>query len=204
MICATVVAMTRTAATADLAVRDRVLGATVRCLSENGYAATTTRRVAEIAGVSQGALQHYFPSKGSLVEAAMDLVMTQLLEDTVARSSSGGSEDDRAEALIDLIWEIHTRPITPAVLELFNVARTDAKLARCVADVVTVGMGAITAIAQEALPTYAVRPGFADFVQIAMATVRGTVIVAAIPGAEGAHPSWPTVRAHLLESLRRL
>ncbi len=186
------------------ATTEKLLDATIECLAEDGYVATTTRRVAERAGVSQGAQQHYFPTKAALVDAAMTRLIEQLLADAVSRGVDAGTDREAAEALLELIWEIHNLPITPAVLELFNVARTEPKLARRVAEMTTGGMAAIVEIAERSLPTYAARPGFADFLQIAMATVRGTVIVAAIPGAEGAHPSWPQVREHLLTSLERL
>lgn len=182
----------------------RLLDATIECLAEDGYVATTTRRVAERAGVSQGAQQHYFPTKAALVDAAMTRLVDQLLADAATRGLDVGTERERAAALLDLIWEIHHLPVTPAVLELFNVARTEPALAQRVAEIVCGGMGEVQGIAAAVLPSYAGRDGFADFVQIAMATVRGTVLVAAIPGAAGAHPSWPVLRAHLLESLERL
>ncbi|MCR1783317.1 TetR/AcrR family transcriptional regulator [Nocardioides carbamazepini] len=186
------------------ATTERLLDATIECLAEDGYVATTTRRVAERAGVSQGAQQHYFPTKAALVDAAMVRLVEQLLVDAGTRGLDVGTERERAGALLDLIWEIHHLPITPAVLELFNVARTEPALAQRVAEIVCGGMGEVQGIAAGALPSYAGRDGFADFVQIAMATVRGTVLVAAIPGAAGAHPTWPVLRAHLLESLERL
>ncbi|XBB69529.1 helix-turn-helix domain-containing protein [Nocardioides sp. WV_118_6] len=186
------------------ATTERLLDATIECLAAEGYVATTTRRVAERAGVSQGAQQHYFPTKAALVDAAMTRLVEQLLADAAARGVEAATERERAEALLELIWEIHHLPITPAVLELFNVARTEPVLAQRVAEIICAGMGEIEALAAAALPSYAGREGFGDFIQIAMATVRGTVVVAAIPGATAAHPSWPALKAHLLGSLERL
>lgn len=48
---------------------DAILDATVRILVEEGFARTTTSRVAERAGVSVGSLYQYFPSRESLVAA---------------------------------------------------------------------------------------------------------------------------------------
>lgn len=187
-----------------LATTEKLLDATIECLADLGYVATTTRRVAERAGVSQGAQQHYFPTKAALVDAAMGRLMEQLLVDAVQRGVQAAGERERAGEMLDLIWEIHNLPVTPAVLELFNVARTDPQLAQRVAEMTAAGMAGLHQLAVDSLPTYAARPGFADLLQIAMATVRGTVIIAAIPGAEAAHPSWPAVRAHLLGSLEAL
>ncbi|GAA4101469.1 TetR/AcrR family transcriptional regulator [Nocardioides kongjuensis] len=186
------------------ATTERLLDATIECLAEDGYVATTTRRVAERAGVSQGAQQHYFPTKAALVDAAMLRLVEQLLADAATRGLDVGSEQERAGALLDMIWEIHNLPVTPAVLELFNVARTEPVLAARVAEIVCSGMSEIQGIAAALLPSYAEREGFADLIQIAMATVRGTVVVANIPGATDAYPDWPVLRAHLLASLERL
>ncbi len=46
---------------------DAILEAAVRVLLADGYARLTTRRVAEVAGVSVGSLYQYFPNRRSLV-----------------------------------------------------------------------------------------------------------------------------------------
>lgn len=50
--------------------QERILEATLECLSEKGYAATSTNEVVRRAGVSRGALVHHFSSKSDLVAAA--------------------------------------------------------------------------------------------------------------------------------------
>lgn len=179
----------------------RLVDATIECLATHGYSGTTTRKVAEIAGVSQGALQHYFPTKSSLVEAALAQMTRQLLEEATSRVSDAPTERARAEALLEMIVAIHRLPITPAVLELFVAARTDPVLARTTATMSNAGMATVIGFAQQALPTYAKDPRFGDLIQTAMATARGTALLAAIPGADGAHPSWDTVRQQLIRAL---
>lgn len=183
---------------------DRLLDATIQCMVEHGYVATTTRRVAEMAGVSQGAQQHYFPTKSALVEAAMERLFTQVMADAASRGFDAADERERAEILIDRICWIHSQPIAPAIFELFTVARTDPQLAVCTARMTTEGMKAIIILGREALPTYGKLPGFEDFVQIAMAAARGTAMLAAIPGADGAYPAWSAIREHLLTALDAL
>jgi AcrR family transcriptional regulator len=48
-----------------------LLDATEIVLAERGFAATTTNRIAEVAGVSIGTLYHYFPNTEALVEAVV-------------------------------------------------------------------------------------------------------------------------------------
>lgn len=201
---ATARATSRRQADRRAATTERLLDATIECLAEDGYVATTTRRVAERAGVSQGAQQHYFPTKAALVDAAMVRLVEQLLADAASRGLDVGTEQERAGRLLDMIWEIHNLPVTPAVLELFNLARTEPAMAARVAEIVCGGMGEIQGLAAALLPSYAGREGFVELVQIAMATVRGTVLVANIPGATDAYPAWPALRAHLMASLERL
>ncbi len=45
-----------------------LIAATERVLTKEGYAAATTNRIAEVAGVSIGTLYHYFPTKEALIE----------------------------------------------------------------------------------------------------------------------------------------
>lgn len=51
--------------------RQRLLGAALEVAAEHGYAATTTRAVAERAGVSEGAIYRHFPTKLALLAAAV-------------------------------------------------------------------------------------------------------------------------------------
>ncbi|GGN91833.1 TetR/AcrR family transcriptional regulator [Nocardia rhizosphaerihabitans] len=175
-----------------------LLDATIDSLVEVGYAGTTTRSVAERAGVSQGAQQHYFRTKTDLVDAAMIRLVEQLVADANAQPIDADNEAERAAALLDRLWEIHNLPITPAVFELFNVARTDPEIATQVKAALARGMDAIRTIAHALLPTFAARPDFDDTIDIIVATVRGTVIIAAIPGADTLHSPWPKLKEHLL------
>jgi AcrR family transcriptional regulator len=53
----------RTQAERRESTRTALLDAAVECLIDEGYAAVTTRGVAERAGVSQGAQQHHFDGR---------------------------------------------------------------------------------------------------------------------------------------------
>ena len=50
--------------------RAKLLDATVKSIVEHGLAATTSRRVCDIAGVSSGAQTHHFPFRTDLLGAA--------------------------------------------------------------------------------------------------------------------------------------
>jgi AcrR family transcriptional regulator len=67
----------RTQAQRSAEMRERLLDATISVLIEYGFAGTTTARVVEAAGVTKGAQLHHFPSKESLVVAAIDHLARQ-------------------------------------------------------------------------------------------------------------------------------
>ena len=61
----------RTQAERSATTREALLDATISCLVKDGYANTTTARVAERAGVSRGAHLHHFQTRAALVAAAV-------------------------------------------------------------------------------------------------------------------------------------
>ncbi|MFD4433446.1 TetR/AcrR family transcriptional regulator [Nocardia sp. NPDC058497] len=113
----------------DLVTREAILDATVATLEECGYAGTSVRAVARRAGVSQGALQHHFPTKTALVEAALLQLAVGLSEQARERMRAlpDAGQQRCAEAL-DMLWEIHNLPIAHVITELLLAARTDADL----------------------------------------------------------------------------
>jgi AcrR family transcriptional regulator len=50
--------------------RDAVLASAIRCFAANGLAGTGIRDIARGAGLTEGTLYHYFPSKDALIDAA--------------------------------------------------------------------------------------------------------------------------------------
>src|SRR5215469_16791269 len=62
------------------ATRTALLEAAIDSLAEEGYANTTTRRIAERAGVTPGALHHYFPTKAKLLGEATRRISAKITE----------------------------------------------------------------------------------------------------------------------------
>jgi AcrR family transcriptional regulator len=61
--------------------RDRILAAAARVFARHGYAAGTTNRIAEAAGLSVGSLYQYFPNKDAIL---LELVTAHLNEGVAA------------------------------------------------------------------------------------------------------------------------
>jgi AcrR family transcriptional regulator len=97
--------------------RDRILDAAARVFSRHGYAAGTTNRIAEEAGLSVGSLYQYFPNKDAiLVElvrrhiAAGVAAVRECLDtavDAAAARDGGLDVDALVGAVVDAAIAVH-------------------------------------------------------------------------------------------------
>jgi AcrR family transcriptional regulator len=110
--------------------RQRLLDATVACLVERGWAGTTTTLVAQRAGVSRGAQLHHYPTKATLVLAALEHLVERRAAEIRAEAAAlrDRSPGDRVGGVVDLLAAAFTGPLFQAALELWVAARTDAEL----------------------------------------------------------------------------
>lgn len=118
----------RTQAERREATRAALLGATIDCLVEHGYAGTTTTRVVERAGVSRGAQVHHFQTKAELVSEAVRYLAERRLGELREQTARLPTGPERLAAAIDLLWRNHSGPLFSAALELWVAARTDPEL----------------------------------------------------------------------------
>ncbi|MFP6815059.1 MAG: TetR/AcrR family transcriptional regulator [Pseudomonadales bacterium] len=109
--------------------REAICRATVGCLYELGYSATSINRVAARAGLSKGAVQHHFPIKEDLMTATADhlLRQTQRFADRI-RAGRGDGGSVAQELMLNWSKMIDT-PEYRALLELLVATRTDRELA---------------------------------------------------------------------------
>lgn len=112
--------------------RTALLDATVSCLVDLGFSGTTTTEVTRRAGVSLGALLHYFPAKADLLAAAVGHVLERRQAEFRASMVNLEPGVDRVGAAIDLLWSAFAGPTFTAWLELWVAARTDPELAAAV------------------------------------------------------------------------
>ncbi|MFH8252016.1 TetR/AcrR family transcriptional regulator [Microbacterium sp. B2969] len=87
-----------TAATTQLAPRDEILDAAAALFVEKGFAATSTREIAERIGIRQASLYYHFAGK--------DDILVELLERTV-RSSVELARELRADSALDPAAALH-------------------------------------------------------------------------------------------------
>jgi AcrR family transcriptional regulator len=188
----------RTQAERRAATRTALLDAAIDCLVEDGYARTTTRRIAERAGVSPGALQHHFASKAELLGETVHHIRARWASEMFALGlPDTTSLRARHEQLLDRMWAQYRGPLFQAFLELGIGARTDPKLrVRLV--------GAHEEMAQwnqrgaaVLYPEFADRPELLPLIATGQATMRGLAL-SGLAGEVDPDDAWPSVRAHIM------
>ncbi|MEQ1439122.1 TetR/AcrR family transcriptional regulator [Fontimonas sp. SYSU GA230001] len=80
---------------------DAIVEAGAQLLAAEGYAAVTTNRVAERAGVSIGSLYEYFPNKQSIIASALARVMREITAEVSHGLREALSLDGQPRAGID-------------------------------------------------------------------------------------------------------
>lgn len=119
----------RTQAERTASTREVLLKATIKCLYEHGYGATTTTMVADEANVSRGAMLHHFPSKADL----MTFVVEQVFEEavTIYRELLADITNPRERLIAypEAVWKVDSRPAGIAALEILQGSRSDPELA---------------------------------------------------------------------------
>jgi AcrR family transcriptional regulator len=112
------------------ATRQRLLEATVECLVEYGWSGTTTTLIAARANVSRGAQLHHYPTKASLVLAAVTHLTERRAAEILAEAETlrGQSPEGRIGRVVDLLAASFTGPLFVAAIELWVAARTDPEL----------------------------------------------------------------------------
>lgn len=118
----------RTQAERRAGTRAALVGATVDCLVQRGYAGTTTAEVQQRAGVSRGALTHHFSCKAELLLAAVDALYDQMTARVVAGAADLPAGPARLRPALALLWSTYEGPLFAAAMELWTAARTDASV----------------------------------------------------------------------------
>ena len=114
--------------------RARILDAAVACLIDGGYSGSTTLTIQSAADVSRGRLLHHFPSRDRLLVAAAQHLAVKRVADTEERVRRVLEADqvglfERADRVIELLWESFSEPHFWAAVELWTAARSNSEIA---------------------------------------------------------------------------
>ena len=79
---------------------EQIVAAMVELLAEGGFEAVSVRHVATRANVSIGSVQHHFPTKDLMLEAATDRLGAVFMERLDRELSQGKTPQDRLRAVV--------------------------------------------------------------------------------------------------------
>jgi AcrR family transcriptional regulator len=108
--------------------RARLIRAAIEVLGESGYAHLTISKVTQRAGLTNGAMQHHFPSRDDLMLAVVDAVYPVLEIPFDAIAAEGLGVRERVAAVVDRLWAIYSRPEYLAIWDVALGSRGDRRL----------------------------------------------------------------------------
>jgi AcrR family transcriptional regulator len=154
--------------------RARLLESAVSCLAGLGWGGATVAVVAERAGVSRGATQHYFPTREDLFTAALEhMAEVRLAEirSEAARLPAGAAVP--TSDVVGLLVRLYTGPLFRAALQVWAAAAASEALRELIVPLeARLGREAHRA-AIELLGADESRPGVREAVQATLDLARG-------------------------------
>lgn len=166
----------RTQAERRAATQAALLDATLDCLVDRGYAGTTTTEVCSRAGVSQGALFRYYPTKADLLTAAIGALYERLFVLYREGLEEVAEADDRVAAAVRLLWDTFRRPDLLAALELYVAARTEPELRAALVALEAPHEERTLTLAEDLFAAAATDPAFRPGVQLILDAVQGAAV----------------------------
>jgi AcrR family transcriptional regulator len=185
--------------------RAKLLDATIQSLLDTGYAATTTRRVAELAGVSQGAQSHHFPRRVDLVAAAVERLADRRIEEL--RELADEFPEDRAQrlrALLDVLWADFSSDLFVVYVKLWVAAADDDELYERMVPVERRIARATVELAISLAGDLTGLPGWERQMLLALTVIRGLALTELFePRGIRRRDPWPELRDTLLKAFTR-
>lgn len=107
--------------------QDKLIRATLDVLYAGGHEAFSTQRVCDVAGVSRGAMLHHFPTRASLLVAAIGRLLDDATADIRALATRVHHHEITVDAFVDALWRDHfANRLFYITLEYITVARADS------------------------------------------------------------------------------
>ena len=109
--------------------RITILTAAVKCLTEIGYAKTSTQIVAETAKLSRGAMLHHYATKADLISNLIDFINYRRLRAFYQEVKKMSDRERVVEGkAFEVYWRLNKKPESDAHLELTVASRTNKAL----------------------------------------------------------------------------
>lgn len=183
------------------ATRLAIVDAAADCLVDDGYAALTTRRVAERAGVAQSTLMHHFPAREELLVEAVTQIATTLADEALDEVDLAALRSPaEREAVLDRTWRTFTSPRALAGVQVWAAVWTEPELAATLREIEERLQAIMRATAGTLFPEAAEHPGFDALLDAAVALIRGLAMAMPIWGRDELDARWEAMKPFLLRS----
>ncbi|MFV0244715.1 MAG: TetR/AcrR family transcriptional regulator [Qingshengfaniella sp.] len=155
-----------------------ILETAMQILATEGYSNFSSSGVATRAGVSRGALEHYYPKKIDLVAAACQHAMNAALDEAKAFVRSAEEENDPISTFLASSERFFFAPGYLAQVELLIAARADPELEAVLFPIIGAARSTMDALWAETLEHQGHVRGRAErFVQMSHYLLRGMFFV---------------------------
>src|SRR5882757_2088226 len=84
--------------------REKLIDATIGLIREGGFAAASSSRIAQRAGMTWGAAQHHFRSKEEILEAILAIAYNRFIEIMDVPELHSGSMTERVHHFVERMW----------------------------------------------------------------------------------------------------
>jgi AcrR family transcriptional regulator len=178
-----------------VATRLAILDATAECLIDDGYAALTTRRIAERAGIAQNTLMHHFETRELLLIEAVTHVAYRLADQALSEIDLAAlSSPEHRDAVIEQAWREFTSPQALAAAQLWIAAWAEPELAIALNDLEHRINSILMATAATLFPDQAENPEFAAVIDAAVSLIRGLVMAIPVSGRAAVDTRWKAIK----------
>lgn len=183
------------------ATRQTIVEATIDCLVEDGYAALTTRRVAERAGVAQSTVMHHFETREALLVDAVIQVALRLAEQALDGIDFAALRTpELREAVLDEAWIEFTSPQALAAAQLWAAVWNEPELAPVLRELEERLTGIIVNTAATLFPELADDPRLPALLDAAVSLIRGLVLAIPVWGRDAVTSRWQSIKPVILEA----
>lgn len=158
------------------AMRARLLEATLELIAEEGWTQTSTQKICKRAGVSRGAQTHHFPTKDSLLIAAVREIVARYQRELDAVSVQRHGREQTLDDLFDFLWEAcFEGNLLNCWMEVMVAARTDEALRPAVRETDSKAIRSMRALG-DVCRTSGPEASAADLVELTVYLLRGMVV----------------------------
>jgi AcrR family transcriptional regulator len=187
------------------ATRQAIIDATIDCLVEEGYAALTTRRVAERVGIAQSTVMHHFETREALLVEAVIQVALRLADQALDKIDFAAMRTpEHREAVLDEAWVEFTSPQALAAAQLWAAVWSEPELAPVLRELEERLTGIIMNIAATLFPDLADDRRLPALIDGAVSMIRGLVLAIPVWGHDAVTVRWRAIKPIIIEAMSQI